>query len=234
MVPHAPPPPPTPLALVQLSSDVQLDLPQIAVVGSQSSGKSSVLEALVGRDFLPRGSNIVTRRPLILQLVKTLALASSSSSSAAGAPAGQQQQQYGTAPGTAAAASGDAEWGEFLHAPGKRYYDFDRIRQVWVRWVWWVQLCECSAGGCAAVGVCRCAALDRVARPAVGSRWLLSLTTAGAPGRCQPGCPSPHCPAPPARPCRRRSWPTQSAWWVATRASPRSRSASKSSRRTFC
>jgi dynamin 1-like protein len=32
-----------------------LDLPQIIVVGSQSSGKSSVLEAIVGRDFLPRG-----------------------------------------------------------------------------------------------------------------------------------------------------------------------------------
>lgn len=47
---------------------MKLDLPQIAVVGSQSSGKSSVLEALVGRDFLPRGSNIVTRRPLILQV----------------------------------------------------------------------------------------------------------------------------------------------------------------------
>jgi len=35
----------------------------------QSSGKSSVLENLVGRDFLPRGSGIVTRRPLVLQLV---------------------------------------------------------------------------------------------------------------------------------------------------------------------
>lgn len=35
----------------------------------QSSGKSSVLESLVGRDFLPRGSGIVTRRPLVLQLV---------------------------------------------------------------------------------------------------------------------------------------------------------------------
>ncbi|KAJ1732748.1 Dynamin- GTPase protein, partial [Coemansia biformis] len=35
---------------------------------SQSSGKSSVLENLVGRDFLPRGSGIVTRRPLVLQL----------------------------------------------------------------------------------------------------------------------------------------------------------------------
>lgn len=37
---------------------------------SQSSGKSSVLEAVVGRDFLPRGTGIVTRRPLVLQLVK--------------------------------------------------------------------------------------------------------------------------------------------------------------------
>lgn len=34
----------------------------------QSAGKSSVLENVVGRDFLPRGSGIVTRRPLILQL----------------------------------------------------------------------------------------------------------------------------------------------------------------------
>ncbi|KAF6035991.1 dyn-1 [Bugula neritina] len=47
---------------------ISLDLPQIAVVGSQSAGKSSVLENFVGRDFLPRGSGIVTRRPLVLQL----------------------------------------------------------------------------------------------------------------------------------------------------------------------
>lgn len=46
-----------------------LDLPQIITVGSQSSGKSSVLETIVQRDFLPRGSGIVTRRPLVLQLI---------------------------------------------------------------------------------------------------------------------------------------------------------------------
>lgn len=45
-----------------------IDLPQIVVIGSQSSGKSSVLESIVGRDFLPRGVGVVTRRPLILQL----------------------------------------------------------------------------------------------------------------------------------------------------------------------
>ncbi|KAL8092014.1 phragmoplastin DRP1E-like [Apium graveolens] len=46
-------------------------LPSVAVVGGQSSGKSSVLESIVGRDFLPRGSGIVTRRPLVLQLQQT-------------------------------------------------------------------------------------------------------------------------------------------------------------------
>ena len=46
-----------------------LQLPQIVVVGSQSSGKSSVLEGVVGRDFLPRGTGIVTRVPLIIQLI---------------------------------------------------------------------------------------------------------------------------------------------------------------------
>ncbi|EGR30647.1 hypothetical protein IMG5_126860 [Ichthyophthirius multifiliis] len=45
-------------------------LPRIAVVGSQSSGKSSLLENIVGLDFLPRGSGVVTRRPLELRLVR--------------------------------------------------------------------------------------------------------------------------------------------------------------------
>lgn len=35
----------------------------------QSSGKSSVIESIVGRSFLPRGTGIVTRRPLVLQLI---------------------------------------------------------------------------------------------------------------------------------------------------------------------
>eukprot|EP00923_Selenidium_pygospionis_P061164 GHVN01107390.1.p1 GENE.GHVN01107390.1~~GHVN01107390.1.p1 ORF type:complete len:121 (+),score=28.31 GHVN01107390.1:53-415(+) len=47
-----------------------LNIPQIAVVGAQSTGKSSVIEALVGRAFIPRGNGIVTRCPLILQLVQ--------------------------------------------------------------------------------------------------------------------------------------------------------------------
>lgn len=80
----------------QLGSQSTIELPQVAVVGSQSSGKSSVLEALVGRDFLPRGNDICTRRPLVLQLLQTKT---------------------------------DEEYGEFLHLPGKRFYDFSEIRR---------------------------------------------------------------------------------------------------------
>ncbi len=46
-----------------------IKLPRIAVLGMQSSGKSSVLESIVGIDFLPRGEGVVTRRPLELRLV---------------------------------------------------------------------------------------------------------------------------------------------------------------------
>ncbi|KAH9851979.1 Dynamin central region-domain-containing protein [Lenzites betulinus] len=80
----------------------ELDMPQLAVVGSQSAGKSSVLETIVGRDFLPRGSGIVTRRPLVLQLIHT--------------PASESSAQTYT------------EWGQFLHID-KRFTEFDEIRR---------------------------------------------------------------------------------------------------------
>ncbi|XP_055274723.1 dynamin-3-like [Moschus berezovskii] len=60
-------------AFSALGQSCLLELPQIAVVGGQSAGKSSVLENFVGRDFLPRGSGIVTRRPLVLQLITSKA-----------------------------------------------------------------------------------------------------------------------------------------------------------------
>ncbi|XP_058086833.1 phragmoplastin DRP1E-like isoform X1 [Magnolia sinica] len=101
-------------------------LPSVAVVGGQSSGKSSVLESIVGRDFLPRGSGwsseffillllfflflsffyggscgflvgIVTRRPLVLQLHKT--------------------------------DEGQPEYAEFLHLPKRRFSDFAIVRK---------------------------------------------------------------------------------------------------------
>ncbi|KAK0754556.1 Dynamin central region-domain-containing protein [Schizothecium vesticola] len=92
-----------------------IDLPQIVVVGSQSSGKSSVLENIVGRDFLPRGSGIVTRRPLVLQLINRESPALSN---------GDEQELVGS---TDKAANID-EWGEFLHIPGQKFFDFNKIR----------------------------------------------------------------------------------------------------------
>lgn len=55
--------------LMDVDGSTALTLPAIVVIGSQSSGKSSVLESIVGQEFLPKGSNMVTRRPIELTLV---------------------------------------------------------------------------------------------------------------------------------------------------------------------
>ena len=57
--------------------------------------------SIVGRDFLPRGSGIVTRRPLVLQLIHT--------------PVPEHPTEF-------------TEWGQFLHID-KRYSDFNDIRK---------------------------------------------------------------------------------------------------------
>ncbi|KAI8895814.1 P-loop containing nucleoside triphosphate hydrolase protein [Globomyces pollinis-pini] len=59
------------LKSINTNSSSALTLPSIVVIGSQSSGKSSVLEAIVGHEFLPKGSNMVTRRPIELTLIHT-------------------------------------------------------------------------------------------------------------------------------------------------------------------
>ena len=61
----------------------------------------SLSQTQVGRDFLPRGTDICTRRPLVLQLVYTPATA--------GRP---------------------LEWGEFLHRPTEIFTDFEAIRRA--------------------------------------------------------------------------------------------------------
>uniref|UniRef100_A0A1A7WAB9 Dynamin-1-like protein n=1 Tax=Iconisemion striatum TaxID=60296 RepID=A0A1A7WAB9_9TELE len=86
-----------------------MQLPQIVVVGTQSSGKSSVLESLVGRDILPRGTGVVTRRPLILQLVHIDSVDSR-----------KTNEENGI--------NGE-EWGKFLHTKSKIYTSFEEIRQ---------------------------------------------------------------------------------------------------------
>ena len=47
--------------------------PRIITVGNQSAGKSSIIEAIVGKPFLPRGADIVTRCPLRVRLQQTKA-----------------------------------------------------------------------------------------------------------------------------------------------------------------
>ncbi|KAK7745406.1 Dynamin-related GTPase protein [Cytospora paraplurivora] len=95
-----------------------LDLPQIVVVGSQSAGKSSVLENIVGRDFLPRGSGIVTRRPLILQLINVPD--DETTDAAQNAAHASQWNPNVARPG---------EWAEFNHIPNRRFTDFGDVKR---------------------------------------------------------------------------------------------------------
>ena len=81
-----------------------IDLPQIVVVGSQSAGKSSVLESIAKQNFLPRGSGIVTRRPLVLQMIKQE----------------REEEKDGVMRHT---------WAKFLHSEDKVFTDMDRIQQ---------------------------------------------------------------------------------------------------------
>ncbi|KAJ1543697.1 vacuolar protein sorting-associated protein 1 [Cladochytrium tenue] len=117
-------------AAVNVSNPI--DLPQIVVIGAQSSGKSSVLENIVGRDFLPRGSGIVTRRPLVLQLINR-----PNAKGEVGGIAGSSDENPGALKAVSAqngASGGEPdEWGEFLHVPGKKFANFDEIRDEIVR-----------------------------------------------------------------------------------------------------
>jgi interferon-induced GTP-binding protein Mx1 len=57
-------------SLRAIGIEKEVDLPQIAVMGDQSSGKSSVLEALSSVTF-PRGSGLVTKCATELQMKKS-------------------------------------------------------------------------------------------------------------------------------------------------------------------
>ena len=55
----------------KLNLNNEINLPQIVVIGSQSTGKSSLLESILNKEFLPRGKGIVTRRPIELSLINS-------------------------------------------------------------------------------------------------------------------------------------------------------------------
>ena len=77
-----------------------------------------MIENIVGRDFLPRGSGIVTRRPLILQLINIPS---------------ERHDKPGSdevhVPHTAASVAGQQEWAEFHHLPGRKFDDFALVKQ---------------------------------------------------------------------------------------------------------
>ena len=116
-----------------LGQNTSLDLPQIVVIGGQSSGKSSVLESIVGRSFLPRGTGIVTRRPLVLQLFNTAEngideiaddLEDDERKIQMDENVSSRRKQRDRV-----AETSEEEWGEFLHHPGRRYTVFEDIRE---------------------------------------------------------------------------------------------------------
>mmetsp|Transcript_42765 Transcript_42765/g.118084 ORF Transcript_42765/g.118084 Transcript_42765/m.118084 type:complete len:811 (+) Transcript_42765:75-2507(+) len=78
-----------------------ISLPRIAAIGTQSSGKSSLIESVVGLDFLPRGGGVVTRRPLELRLVHL------------------NTQEY----------SGEHAWAVFEKVSQKKFTSFDEVRE---------------------------------------------------------------------------------------------------------
>lgn len=78
-----------------------ISLPRIAAVGTQSSGKSSAIESIVGLDFLPRGGGVVTRRPLELRLVHLHA------------------EDH----------KGEQAWAIFDQLPDKKFTNFNEVRQ---------------------------------------------------------------------------------------------------------
>ncbi|KRZ60542.1 Dynamin-1-like protein [Trichinella nativa] len=86
-----------------------IQLPEIVVIGTQSAGKSSVIENIVGRDFLPRGCGIVTRRPLILQLIHV------------------PEAEMGNPAETLVPVT--KEWVKFLHTGDRIFDNFEEVRE---------------------------------------------------------------------------------------------------------
>lgn len=72
-----------------------------------------MLENIVGRDFLPRGSGIVTRRPLILQLINV--------------PGDEEEDPMRSYRNPNEA--GRNEWAEFHHIPNRRFTDFGDVKR---------------------------------------------------------------------------------------------------------
>ena len=127
-----------------------MDLPQIVVIGSQSSGKSSVLESIVGRyvfirtktkenirnthkqqysDFLPCDSGICTRRPLVLQLQNTTHSKNAPDFESEGESEPLIDKENVRPSEESSKKKEEIKiWGEFLHLRGRKFTNFNDIR----------------------------------------------------------------------------------------------------------
>ena len=74
---------------------------------------------------LPRGTGIVTRRPLILQLINR---APPPKQQVNGVPDGDIKVEN-----SSDKEANTQEWGEFLHIPGQKFFDFNKIREEIVK-----------------------------------------------------------------------------------------------------
>lgn len=121
--------------IVTTTQLADIDLPILAVVGSQSCGKSSVLENIVGKDFLPRGTGIVTRRPLVLQLINIheddpiVSRKVNDSNDELEEIDLEDHLRKMNGGSKNSKNKKKTEWGEFLHIPNKRFYNFHEIRR---------------------------------------------------------------------------------------------------------
>ncbi|KAJ3115906.1 vacuolar protein sorting-associated protein 1 [Physocladia obscura] len=94
-------------AFTSVSINNPIDLPQVVVIGAQSSG-------------------IVTRRPLVLQLINR----PNSRGEVGGVALPESQQTTEQRKSVSSSNPNEiGEWGEFLHLPGQKFTDFSKIRE---------------------------------------------------------------------------------------------------------
>lgn len=96
-------------ALAVVGNYESVDLPYIVLLGAESSGKTSVLESILGKSFLPRGTGGVTRTPVVVKMVKY-----------------SNKEKQSLINNTDR--SNITEWVEFLHKHGKVYHDGKAVR----------------------------------------------------------------------------------------------------------
>lgn len=88
----------------------------------------------MGRDFLPRGTGIVTRRPLVLRLINRSGRKARRRDSQEITTEGSDESEPATPkssspPDRVEEPAEPEEYGEFLHKPGIKYYDFQKIQE---------------------------------------------------------------------------------------------------------